>query len=54
MTTLESAKQHIFDRAVSRGVSQKRAEWLANELEDIQRIHGFARAYQIFIQRMIA
>ena len=53
MTTLESAKQDIYDRAISQGVSPERAEWLAQEFDDIQRIHGLARAYQIFIQRMI-
>ena len=53
MTPLQQAQQHIFDKAIARGVTPERAKWLVSEFDDIQRVHGLARAYQVFISRMI-
>ena len=52
--TLIEAKQNIIDKAISIGFTKERAEWIAAEFDDVQRIHGYAKAYEQVISRLMA
>lgn len=47
-------RQELINKAMSRGMSEIEASIYADRFEYIRRESGYARAYQMFIQELIA